>query len=282
MPIFRRNKTRLKYVVFITFFFSGIYIFQLSTGNTADAAYATDLLRTEKCNVPPLQSLKQYTSYINNKQANCSHWVALGTLGPSDGQKVICMDPSLNIDPGNCVALSFGINDNWYFEDDLERLGCKVYAFDPTIGLETHSRSSNIQFFKLGISNYRGFKKIGMNKIPTDFNFTKEYPVDTYENILEMLGLIDVPIDVIKMDVETSEVDFFHDVLYRTPHLLANIKQMAVEVHHDILEDGGVGQTSIQRTFWVIFHHLKCHGFKILSSRDGGFFREVVWGREAD
>ncbi|XP_066949279.1 probable methyltransferase-like protein 24 isoform X1 [Macrobrachium rosenbergii] len=279
MVIYRRC---WKHALLFTTFFSGIYIFHQSAIDTQNGGCMVEEHRAKNCTVPALKSLRQYNSYINNKQADCSKWVELGVMGPYDGRKLICMDSRFNIEPGNCVALSFGINDNWSFEEDLERLGCKVYAFDPTIGLETQKISPNIHFFNLGISNYQGLRKIGMNPVPTDFNFTKEYPVDTYENILKMLGLTDVPIDMIKMDVETSEIEFLQDVLYNTPHLLRNVKQMAVEIHHDVYGDGDVGHTSIQHVFWVLFHHLKCHGFKMYMSRDGGFFREVVWAREAD
>ncbi|XP_066949280.1 uncharacterized protein [Macrobrachium rosenbergii] len=228
MVIYRRC---WKHALLFTTFFSGIYIFHQSAIDTQNGGCMVEEHRAKNCTVPALKSLRQYNSYINNKQADCSKW---------------------------------------------------VYAFDPTIGLETQKISPNIHFFNLGISNYQGLRKIGMNPVPTDFNFTKEYPVDTYENILKMLGLTDVPIDMIKMDVETSEIEFLQDVLYNTPHLLRNVKQMAVEIHHDVYGDGDVGHTSIQHVFWVLFHHLKCHGFKMYMSRDGGFFREVVWAREAD
>ena len=44
-------------------------------------------------------------------------------------------------------------------------------------------------------------------------------------------------VDYLKLDVELSELEFFQDMFFNTPHLLANVKQIAMEVHHD--DEGG-------------------------------------------
>lgn len=42
------------------------------------------------------------------------------------------------------------------------------------------------------------------------------------------------PIDVVKLDVELSEVDFMQDMLFNSRHVLKNIKQIAMEIHSDM------------------------------------------------
>ncbi len=32
-----------------------------------------------------------------------------------------------------CLVYSFGVSDDWSFEDTMGNLGCRVRAFDPTI-----------------------------------------------------------------------------------------------------------------------------------------------------
>ncbi len=38
-----------------------------------------------------------------------------------------------DLEAGNCLVYSFGIADDWSFEDTMAALGCTVRAFDPTI-----------------------------------------------------------------------------------------------------------------------------------------------------
>ncbi|XP_037782124.1 uncharacterized protein LOC119578636 [Penaeus monodon] len=192
---------------------------------------------------------------------------------------MMCLDERFDIQAGKCVVLSFGVNNEWSFEDDAERLGCKVYAFDPTMGKEDHQRSANIRFFKLGISDVAGEKGVGMNADPLDFNFRKPFPVDRYENIVRRLGLEGRVIDFVKMDIELSELDVLRDLLDDSPHLLRNINQIAIEVHHD-LRHGDFGPNSTVRKFWPLYHRLRCHGFSIISSRDQILWQEVVWARD--
>ena len=46
--------------------------------------------------------------------------------GIIDGDRWICLDEKLDIQPNKCVVLSFGINNEWSFDDDIEKLGCMV------------------------------------------------------------------------------------------------------------------------------------------------------------
>nr|XP_027234006.1 uncharacterized protein LOC113825383 [Penaeus vannamei] len=192
---------------------------------------------------------------------------------------MVCLDARFDIRAGECVVLSFGINNEWSFEDDAERLGCKVYAFDPTMGMEDHHRTPNIQFFKLGISDVRGEKRIGMNPEAWDFNFHKAFPVDRYENIVRRLGLEDRVIDYVKMDIELAELDVLRDLLDNSPHLLRNINQLAIEIHHDYVF-GDFGPDSTVRKFWPFYHRLRCLGFSIMTTQASVFWREVVWARD--
>ncbi|XP_045105025.1 methyltransferase-like protein 24 [Portunus trituberculatus] len=166
-----------------------------------------------------------------------------------DGDKWVCLDKQFNISPRRCLIFSFGIGADWSFEDEAEgKLGCKVFAFDPTIKEDTHNRTENIRFFNLGISD---FNKTGPNfKVKTN----------RYCNILNGLGHLNSIIDILKIDVEGSELRFFRDVLEETPNLLKNVKFIAMEVHigGKITE---IGRS--HRLFWKYFQLLDCFGFKL-------------------
>ena len=47
----------------------------------------------------------------------------------TDGLKYICMDKLYaDIKAGKCLSYSFGIGDNWSFEESMIALGCKVVS----------------------------------------------------------------------------------------------------------------------------------------------------------
>jgi hypothetical protein len=48
--------------------------------------------------------------------------------------------------PGNCLIYSFSIGGDWSFDEQMERYGCQVYAFDPLMGLDQHDHSHAIHF----------------------------------------------------------------------------------------------------------------------------------------
>ncbi|XP_050716951.1 uncharacterized protein LOC126998844 isoform X2 [Eriocheir sinensis] len=147
-----------------------------------------------------------------------------------------------------------------------------VYAYDPTMGKKDHQRSPNVTFFATGIGNYQGTKKVGMG------NKWSEQKVDRFENLVSAVGEEGREIDYVKLDVELSEIDFLQDILFNSPHVLAKIKQIAMEVHDGA--DKGLGQTTTHQVFWPYFMLMRCMGFKLISSRNAGAWREVVWARD--
>ena len=65
----------------------------------------------------------------------------------------------LKIEPGNCLSYSIGVDPEFTFEEDMERLGCEVYAFDTPEHVEDHQRSSRIWFqnVRIGKDSYDAF-----------------------------------------------------------------------------------------------------------------------------
>ena len=58
----------------------------------------------------------------------------LGHCGALDGHKYICLDKFYDdVQKGKCLIYSFGIANDWSFEEAMMNLGCVVRAFDPTI-----------------------------------------------------------------------------------------------------------------------------------------------------
>ncbi|XP_069163955.1 uncharacterized protein [Procambarus clarkii] len=247
----------------------------------SDAEIATDQedWSTKECSLMPFVGVMAIFDYIDTRTLPCDKPVMVGGQththpGYFVGEKWVCMSPKFNIKFGDCLVYSFGIERDFTFDDDMDqRFNCKVNAFDPTIKLQTHNRSENVQFFDLGISNVSGTLE-GTDK-----------KVDRYTNIVKMLGHENVVIDYLKVDVEGYELPMFLDILNNTPNLLKNVKQIGMEVH--LKEERN-------KHYWKMFQQLECLGFKVWFSemnpvrtmwyQVGGKTRsccyEIVWARD--
>ncbi|XP_050716954.1 probable methyltransferase-like protein 24 [Eriocheir sinensis] len=227
-----------------------------------------------RCHIPGLASIEQYQEYLHHKETICTRLHPFGGKPPAPeaGMKMVCLDSRFNIKPGDCVVFSFGVGNEWSFEDEFDNFGCKVYAYDPTMGKEDHQRSPNVRFFATGIANYKGTKKVGMGKK------WMMRPVDRFENLVRMVGEEGREIDFVKLDVELSEIDFLQDMLFNSPHVLAKIKQLAIEIHDGPFK-GDFSQTSTHQVFWPYFMFLRCAGFRVIHTRETWGWREVVWAR---
>ncbi|XP_071522104.1 probable methyltransferase-like protein 24 isoform X2 [Panulirus ornatus] len=234
------------------------------------------------CVVQPLVNLSQLRHYLNTVEAPCMTMRQFGGRAPAahDGLKLACLDCQYNIQPGSCIVLSFGVNNDWGFEDDFAEYNCKVHSFDPTMDVEDHQRAPNIQFYRLGLSNYKGTKSLGQMR-----GSKKMSRVDRYENILKRLNLTDSVIDYLKIDIELSELDFFQDMFFSSPHLLRNIKQIGMEVHHKLEGVSDVGGSSVYQQFWKYYQLMHCYGFRVIlmyTHSRRSMWREVLWGRLGD
>ena len=130
-----------------------------------------------------------------------------------DGQKYICMDElAEDIRNQECLIYSFGISNDWSFEDIIGSMGCRVYAFDPTIDHKP-KRSENISFEKIGV--------VGK---PT---YDKSYK--TLDQILKDNGHTNTKISYLKMDIEGHELSGLP--LWLKSGALRNVQQIAMEVH---------------------------------------------------
>ena len=51
-----------------------------------------------------------------------------------------------------CMVYSFGINNDWSFEDFMDNSGCTVHGFDHTVNFPSR-RGTNTHFYKLGLGS---------------------------------------------------------------------------------------------------------------------------------
>ena len=115
--------------------------------------------------------------------------------GVNDGGKFVCFD-DLNIwtDEGNCLIYSFGISNDWSFEDQADLLGCTIHAFDPTVEYPS-TRGRGIHFTRLGLADRH--RKLAEGAMGTAF---------TLDTILAGNNHTNSVINYLKVDIEGWEV----------------------------------------------------------------------------
>ena len=68
-----------------------------------------------------------------------------------DGDKFVCMDDFQSND--TCLVYSFGIANDWTFEDFITQFGCSVFAYDPSVKYPP-SRGNEIRFEQKGLADF--------------------------------------------------------------------------------------------------------------------------------
>merc|ERR1719411_987306 len=69
----------------------------------------------------PLQSVCQVLKRVGG------HWVS-SKRKQVDGDKFVCLDLILTKD--SCIVYSFGVANDWTFEDQMDNIGCSVFSYD--------------------------------------------------------------------------------------------------------------------------------------------------------
>ena len=139
-----------------------------------------------------------------------------------DGQKTMCIEPVQLAPPvGKCLVYSFGIDNDWTFDEAMASYGCQVYSFDPSMKVGDHDHTSAIHFFQMGLSNR---DSIGDNG----------WRLRSLSSIYKMLKSKhgDVVIDYLKMDIEAAEWTIIPQII--ESGMMGNVRQLAFEIHLSI------------------------------------------------
>jgi len=171
------------------------------------------------------------------------------------------------------IVYSFGIGEDVSFDEQvINRFHCKVWGFDPTPKTITFVKQKNIPsnfiFLPYGLYKNDGTIQFYLPDNPTYVsgstinrwgdNQTKkaiDVPVKSFSTITEELG--HSKIDVLKMDIESSEYEVLDDILNSN----VQIDQILIEFHHRFKEIG------TEKTKSAI-QSLNNHGYKIIAISD--------------
>ncbi|EFA80773.1 hypothetical protein PPL_06359 [Heterostelium album PN500] len=178
---------------------------------------------------------------------------------PGEGSWKICQDSDKwHVNRSNqCQVFSFGIANDFTFDDELTKLGCKVESFDPSMSMESQKRSDLNNFWKIGIADkdtndFEGKEYGGSRK--------QVWEVYTLETLMKRFKV--EYLDFLKMDIEGNEWPILKQWI--ESGILKKIKMLTFEVHfwsstHDI-------HTHLE---WAkIIIALREQGFKLFGTRE--------------
>ena len=169
-------------------------------------------------------SSQEIVDYL--QQSNSTSCLLANDFGGSmawfvlDGQKAVCLDTQVRPMPNKCLVYSFGVNNEWSFEDMMETYGCDVYAFDPSMNKSDHDRSPKIHFFRYGLGSEdlvrqpKGWHLMALS--------------DLYRKMEKRHGRGRV-IDYLKIDIESDEWIALPQILQSG--MMDRVRQLGVEIH---------------------------------------------------
>ncbi|KAI9555027.1 hypothetical protein GHT06_020321 [Daphnia sinensis] len=173
-----------------------------------------------------------YFSWTNQSACQISHYFgglmvsSASGIVSMDGQKAICLDPVVAPRPDQCIVYSFGINYEWSFDDAMDLYGCKVFSFDPSMNVSNHSRSENVFFYQMALSD--------VDKNEWKKNFVPSRTLSSIYKMLQPIHGTNVTIDYLKIDIESAEWIVLPQIL--KSGMLDKVRQLSVEIHMDFNE----------------------------------------------
>lgn len=201
--------------------------------------------------VHPSMSVKDaedvFHRFVAELHIECTRHVRVGNI--TDGGWDMCIaGPYQPTSDGSCLVYSFGIGDNWSFDDDMaKRFGCTVHSFDPSMNVSDHQRSERISFHRIGIGSQN----------TTSVNGWRLMPLADIVSMCHDDGRV---IDYLKIDVESNEWDALEEILSHGK-ILSHVKQLAIEIHTKELNKIQSTKEDLYR-YWTILHGLEVAGFR--------------------
>lgn len=149
-----------------------------------------------------------------------------------DGYKSVCLDERVRPQPRRCIALSFGVGNEYSFDNAIAKYGCKVFSFDFTMLNMTHScYRPNQHYLDAALSHVTVNEVINAVYDHSTHPFQIRATAMTLKRVLEVLDLSPARIDYLKIDIEGGEWGVLRQILFQNEYILVGVKQIILEIH---------------------------------------------------
>ncbi|XP_043225816.1 methyltransferase-like protein 24 [Amphibalanus amphitrite] len=261
-------------IIFLLFVYDG----RRSPAEVRQRATALDEEGNEICHVPAIRRPEEFFDDIETVTADCRSQIQIGKTSNAEvinddfGTAIrcnkseahfqwICLDKRLKIQPGSCLSYSIGVDPEFTFEEDMERLGCEVYAFDTPENVQDHQRSSRIWFqnVRIGVNSYDAFLEGQTYRKSRNLH-----------QVVENLGHTHRTIDVLKLDVRDHEWEALEEFL--RSEVMDQVKQLVVTLNFQRPANSQTPQNLMKELvkYYELLRMLDCDGFRIFSSKGRG------------
>ncbi|KAK7088692.1 probable methyltransferase-like protein 24 [Littorina saxatilis] len=201
-------------------------------------ANAVPLLQTKEqpmeSAVPLLQTKEQQMESAKNLRwlvekrpvdYKCGKKVRLPNYRSTDSW-TYCADPAF-LPTKPCLVYSFGVNWDFSFEDAMEKAGCEVMSYDPSMDTVAHRHSPSVMFQPVGLGHRDSDifvpHKNNQVKKPT------QWQIRTLKTLVEQNKHSERTIDILKFDIETYEWNVTRNMI--DSGVLSQVKQLLLEWH---------------------------------------------------
>ncbi|XP_076811973.1 putative methyltransferase-like protein 24 [Clavelina lepadiformis] len=214
----------------------------------------------------PEEELERIWNYMYQRQYHCTESKYLGgqPSGPfkGDGAYDLCVEKQFwpqGGDKTKCLVYSFGINNDFSFDDEMAKLGCEVHSFDPSMTLADNSvTNTGVIFHKIGISNEDN---------DSGFNGWK---MRTLKTLIKELGHEDRHLDFLKVDTDRGDGTGFEDVVMQElleTGLYKCVRQFSFELHLP----GPLTQPRLLNRCRLLYHEMRAlndGGWRLYNTTD--------------
>lgn len=174
----------------------------------------------------------------------------------------------------HCVVYSFGMENNWSFEEDMLLQNCEVHMFDSSEGQDSNvirRRVRNLSIHRAGLSDRDEGEPLSKER-----DSSNRSPVKKTLSTM-MRELEHDRVDVLKIDIEGSELAALEA---ESDTLVNGVDQILLEVHmhisehaHDSAKPEHFEQTTIDK--WTkLFTSLRDDGYRVYDIRAKGTDRD--------
>ncbi len=152
-----------------------------------------------------------------------------------------------------CTFISFGINDNYSFDTEIAKWGCRGFAADPTVQHPSKIHP-NVTFHNIGAVMLQDNEERLINK-----GGKVEWWMTSFPKLRSFLGI--EKIDVLKIDCEGCEISLARDILREDPDFLKRVDQISIETH-------------MTKTWITTREHVYYFGMLLILLEEAGFLME--------